>query len=142
MPTRALLIEDDEEINTLVSRYLKAKDFSLESAVTGEEGLALLKAGSFEVVIIDKNLPGMSSHEVLVELRAHAPATAVVMMTANPTGERPDKSLIDAYLAKPFRGLSELLETIARAREHRASALQREQLQAQLASVKKSLGGD
>jgi DNA-binding response OmpR family regulator len=142
MATRALLIEDDGEINTLITRYLTAKDFTLQSAATGEEGVELLKAFTFDVCIIDKNLPRMSSREVLLELRAHAPATAVVMITANPTGERPDKSLIDGYLAKPFRGLAELLEAIERAREHRASTLQREQLQAQLLNVKKSLGGD
>ncbi len=105
--TRALLIDDDQRLSSLVSEYLSQHDFDVQVAPDGERGLAAIERGDLDVVLLDLMLPGIDGLEVCRRIRsrpdvAHLP---VVMLTAK--GDDVDKIVglelgADDYLAKPF----------------------------------------
>jgi DNA-binding response OmpR family regulator len=105
--TAALLIEDDARLGAMVVEYLARHEIDVTVAGDGERGLAALRRGRFDVVLLDVMLPGIDGFEVCRRLRA-APETAgvpVLMLTAR--GEDVDKIVglelgADDYLAKPF----------------------------------------
>jgi two-component system phosphate regulon response regulator OmpR len=102
-----LLVEDDARLGAMVAEYLGRHDLDVTVAPDGERGLAALRRGRFDVVLLDVMLPGIDGFEVCRRLRA-APewsALPVVMLTAR--GEDVDKIVglelgADDYLAKPF----------------------------------------
>jgi DNA-binding response OmpR family regulator len=106
-PTAALLIDDDARLGRLVAEYLGKHEIDVTVAPDGERGLAALRAGHFDVVLLDIMLPGIDGFEVCREIRA-TPGLAglpIVMLTAK--GEDVDKIVglelgADDYLAKPF----------------------------------------
>ena len=105
--TAALLVEDDARLGAMVAEYLGQHDLDVTVAGDGERGLAALRRGRFDVVLLDVMLPGIDGLEVCRRIRA-APewaALPVLMLTAR--GEDVDKIVglelgADDYLAKPF----------------------------------------
>ncbi|MCI0547169.1 MAG: response regulator transcription factor [Candidatus Rokubacteria bacterium] len=105
--TAALLVEDDARLARLVTEYLARHEIEVTHAGDGERGLALLRRGGVDVVLLDVMLPGLDGFEVCRRIRA-APELAgvpVLMLTAR--GEDVDKIVglelgADDYLAKPF----------------------------------------
>jgi DNA-binding response OmpR family regulator len=105
--TAALLVEDDARLGAMVAEYLGRHDLDVTVAPDGERGLAALRRGRFDLVILDVMLPGIDGLEVCRRIRA-APewaALPVLMLTAR--GEDVDKIVglelgADDYLAKPF----------------------------------------
>jgi DNA-binding response OmpR family regulator len=102
-----LLVEDDARLGAMVSEYLGRHDLDVTVIPDGERGLAALRRGRFDVVLLDVMLPGVDGFEVCRRIRA-APewaALPVLMLTAR--GEDVDKIVglelgADDYLAKPF----------------------------------------
>ena len=114
---RILLIEDDLAIATTLRRVLQDEGFEIVTETTGEAGLLQVKSGSFDVVITDLKLPGLSGLQLVRELHPHHPRLPILMMTAHGTTE----SAIEAtqsgafdYLVKPFE-ISELLRLVKQA---------------------------
>jgi len=106
--TRRILVVDDEpDIVELVSYNLKKEGFVVSSAADGEEALKLIRAGQYDLVILDLMLPGIQGMELCRIIR-NDPGTAfvpIIMLTAR--GEEVDRVLgleigADDYLTKPF----------------------------------------
>ena len=123
--TAALLIEDDARLGALVAEYLGRHEFDVTVVGDGERGLAALRRGRVDVVLLDVMLPGIDGFEVCRRLRAvpELAGTPVLMLTAR--GDDVDKIVglelgADDYLAKPFNP-RELLARV-RAVLRRASA--------------------
>jgi two-component system alkaline phosphatase synthesis response regulator PhoP len=107
MSKKLLIIEDDKDIVELVRHYLEKENFVLKEAADGFSGLKKVKAGNFDLVILDIMLPEMDGLEVCKELRADPKnsSTPVIMLTAK--GEETDKIVgleigADDYITKPF----------------------------------------
>jgi DNA-binding response OmpR family regulator len=105
--TAALLVEDDPRLGAMVAEYLGRHDLDVTVAPDGERGLAALRRGRFDVVLLDVMLPGIDGLEVCRRIRATPGwgALPVLMLTAR--GEDVDKIVglelgADDYLAKPF----------------------------------------
>lgn len=103
---RLLLVEDDEMIREVVSDYLQGREgaFEVECAATGKEGLRLMQEESFDLVLLDVMLPGMSGFSLLRELRKQKD-TPVIMITAKVREEdrlRGYELGCDDYVCKPF----------------------------------------
>jgi DNA-binding response OmpR family regulator len=105
--TAALLVEDDARLGAMVAEYLGRHDLDVTVAPDGERGLAALRRGRFDVVLLDVMLPGIDGLEVCRRIRATPgwSALPIVMLTAR--GEDVDKIVglelgADDYLAKPF----------------------------------------
>ena len=121
---RLLLIDDDEHLAAPLAAYLKRFDLVLESALRPSLGLAKLREGGFDAVILDVMLPEMDGFEVCRALRRD-PALAslpILMLTAR--GDVMDRVIglelgADDYLPKPFepRELAARLQTILRRRQ-------------------------
>jgi DNA-binding response OmpR family regulator len=106
-----LLVEDEPGIVDFLKRGLQAEGFTVETASDGEEGQRRALAESFDMIVLDLMLPGVSGMEVLARLRASKPDMPVIVLTAR--GEVEDRVAgLDAgavdYLVKPF-SLAELL---------------------------------
>ena len=56
---RVLVVEDDPDIVELIDHYLKAEGFEVESLADGRQALERLRAGSFGLLILDLQLPGL-----------------------------------------------------------------------------------
>lgn len=102
---RVLLIDDDQRLFDLLSRYLAGHGVSVSWASDGARGLERLASGSaFDAVLLDVMMPGMDGLEVLRRLRARS-RVPVIMLTAR--GEETDRIVglelgADDYLPKPF----------------------------------------
>ena len=68
---RVLVVEDDPDDRTFVSVLLRRLDFAVSAASNGTEALAQVEAQSFDLLVIDCEMPGMSGLEVIAEVRAH-----------------------------------------------------------------------
>jgi two-component system response regulator CpxR len=103
MPS-VLLIDDDEELCSMLTRYLGRESFELQAVHTGGEGLERASGGGFDLVLLDVMLPEIQGFELLRELRKRT-QVPVLMLTAR--GEEVDRVVglevgADDYITKPF----------------------------------------
>ncbi len=102
--TRVLVIDDDERLNALLTRYMDRFGFAVHSATDPRAGLRMLKSDPPEIVILDVMLPEMDGFAVCRKVRETS-RVPIIMLTAR--GEVMDRILglelgADDYLAKPF----------------------------------------
>jgi DNA-binding response OmpR family regulator len=102
---KILLIEDDENILSFLSRGLKEDNHTVETSADGEEGEYLALVNSYDLIVLDWMLPNKNGIEVLANLRKASISTPILMLTAK--SEIEDKVLglnsgADDYLSKPF----------------------------------------
>jgi two-component system response regulator CpxR len=101
---RLLIVDDDPDIREMLSDYLEAEGYCVESVGHGMEALDRVAAAAYTLIILDIMLPGMNGLDVLRKLRASC-QVPVLMLTAR--GETVDRVLglqlgADDYLPKPF----------------------------------------
>ncbi len=102
---RILLIEDDESVASTVQRLLSRTGAECDHAATGEAGLALARERSYDVIVLDVNLPDIRGFEVAQRLRAAGDVTPIQMLTGRADEEDVIHGLgagADGYLTKPF----------------------------------------
>ena len=102
---RVLIAEDDEEMARFVTRGLGELGYQTAIAPTGEDALHLATTDPFDLMILDRMLPGLDGLSVLRRLRAAAIATPVLLLTAMGQIEDRVEGLeagADDYLVKPF----------------------------------------
>lgn len=124
-----LLVEDDAEIGALITRYLGTSQISVTSVESGAAMDEALRRSSFDLILLDLNLPGEDGLSICRRLRRES-AIPIVIVTAQ--GEDVDKIVglemgADDYIAKPFNP-RELLARI-RAVLRRTAGLQQHQQQ-------------
>jgi DNA-binding NtrC family response regulator len=112
-----LLIDDDQSLRRVIEYSLLENGFAVRPAASGEEGLALFQTETFDVVITDITMPGMSGMEVLEKVRTADPALPVIIITAYGTIESAVSAMKQGafdYITKPFNR-DELRITLDRA---------------------------
>jgi DNA-binding response OmpR family regulator len=102
--TRLLIVDDDQELCSMLAEYLGPEGFTVETAGSGSAALERVGRGALDLVVLDVMLPQLSGFEVLRRLRASS-RIPVIMLTAR--GEEVDRVIglelgADDYLAKPF----------------------------------------
>ncbi|MEM9147950.1 MAG: response regulator transcription factor [Pseudomonadota bacterium] len=105
MSRRILLIEDDSDMAAYVLRGLSEEGLAVEWASDGREGLYQATGGEFDLVVLDRLLPGLDGLAILRSLRAAGIATPVLMLTALSAVDARVEGLragADDYLIKPF----------------------------------------
>ncbi len=111
---RILVVEDEKDLNNIITKHLKKNNFSVDSVFNGEEALEYLDYGAYDLIILDIMLPKVNGYEVIKKLRENKNETAVLMLTARDSIEDKIKGLdlgADDYLIKPF-DFGELLARI------------------------------
>ena len=115
-----LVVDDDDVIRDTLFELL-SQEYSCQTADTAEDALAKLEAHSFNVVLTDISMPGLSGMELLSRVLQLYPGTAVIMVSGLSDQEQA-QSLISQgasdYLLKPFR-LEVVEESVKRAIENR-----------------------
>jgi len=114
---RVLLVEDNPVNRRVIGRILEKAGYRVEMACDGAEGVEATRAGGFDCILMDCQMPGMDGCEAtraIRELEASGPRTPIVGISAATPGEAREACLgagMDDYASKPVRP-SELLETI------------------------------
>lgn len=111
---RILLVEDDPQIGDYIARGFAEEGYTVDRAENGRDGLFLATDSQFDVVVLDRMLPGMDGLAVLKALRAAEVETPVIVLSA--LGSTDDRVAgltagADDYLGKPF-SFAELLARV------------------------------
>lgn len=104
-PSRRILWVDDE-VDHLRPHVMRLEDegYRVETVMNGADALDLLRAESYDLVLLDEQMPGLRGVEVLAELRSGDPRLPVVMVTKSEDEETLDEAIgrrADDYIVKP-----------------------------------------
>ena len=102
---RVLLIEDDEEHAQVIAAGLRRMQMSVDVAFDGTLGLQRAETNDYDVVVLDRDLPGMHGDDVCTAIITAGRRSRVLMLTAAATTEDLVEGFglgADDYLAKPF----------------------------------------
>jgi len=108
-----LLVEDNSLIRKLISGYLVAAGYVVQTAVDGLDALGKLRAGLPDLIISDLNMPRMSGVELLAVVRKRFPQIPVMVTTSETADGMPVGVAADACYHKSGFGFDQLLETIS-----------------------------
>ena len=121
--TRVLVIDDEPQILRALSTNLRARDFMVDLAHTGREGLQVAADQHPDLVIVDLGLPDLDGVEVVAGLRGWTTVPIIVLSVRD--GEADKVAALDAgaddYVTKPF-GMNELLARMRAAMRRTTSA--------------------
>jgi two-component system response regulator CpxR len=117
MTVKVLLVDDEQQFVEVLTERLEARGFSVQTALSGDQGLAKLQEREADVVILDVQMPGMDGVETLREIKRIKPLVEVIMLTGHATIESGIQGLkLGAYdyLMKPTE-IEDLVGKILRA---------------------------
>lgn len=117
--SRILIVDDEPEITAILSDLFDGK-YHCTTAGSAEEALRLLAGNSYELVVSDITMPGMSGLDMIPHVKGSSPNTVVVMISGMQTVESAIEALrLGAfdYVMKPF-DLRQVEAVVARAMEH------------------------
>ena len=104
-PPQILLIDDKVESSRSLSTLLTRDGYRVQSTQTAEEAFALLKKTTFDLIISDLLLPGVSGIDILKQVKVDSPQTSVILITGNASAETAVEAMkagaLD-YISKPF----------------------------------------
>ena len=104
---KALIIEDNPDVIEAVSLCLQLRwpDVDISAAVEGLEGIKVLNSGSFDIIILDINLPDIDGFEVLARVRSFSNVPVLILTVRGKEGDqaRGLETGADDYIVKPFR---------------------------------------
>ncbi len=133
---KILIVEDEEKLARFIELELEHEGYQVGKAYNGREGLALVEAGSFDLVLLDIMLPGLNGIEVLRRIR-HFSKIPVILLTARDTVVDKVTGLdggADDYITKPF-AIEELLARIRVCLRKTAAASEADQTVLQIDSL-------
>jgi DNA-binding response OmpR family regulator len=111
---RVLLVEDHAELAETVARVLRREGMAVDLAPDGPAALARADVHGYDVIVLDRDLPGVHGDEVCRQLTARRSPARILMLTASGTVEDRVDGLglgADDYLVKPF-AFAELIARI------------------------------
>lgn len=124
--THILVVDDDDRIRSLLSRFLRERGFRVSAAPNADKALSMLRSLSFDLLILDVMMPGMDGFE-LTSLVRETRETPILLLTARGEAEDRIRGLslgADDYLAKPFEPEELVLRINAILRRSRPSAIE------------------
>ncbi len=131
---KILVVDDESRVREIISRKLTDEGYHCLTAPTGNNALKVLKADQVDLVLLDIMMPGKSGTEVLQEIKANYPDTAVIMVTAVADAQTAI-GLMQAgaydYIIKPIE-LNVLMLSMSRALEKRNLLIENKEYQLHL----------
>jgi DNA-binding NtrC family response regulator len=117
-----IIIDDEAAIRESLETLLEFEGYTVDSAATGEEGLAKLAEHPFDLVLLDFALPDRNGLEILADIRARDPHLAVIMITAYGTVDNAVRAMQNGatnFIQKPWDNeklLADVRAAVARRR--------------------------
>jgi DNA-binding response OmpR family regulator len=101
---RILIIEDNRDVNMLLTEALVKEGYQVEAAYDGLAGSKALKTGEFDLLLLDIMLPYISGDELLKELRSYSDIPVIILSAKDMISTKIDllKLGADDYITKPF----------------------------------------
>ena len=102
---RVLIVEDEQALADAIARGLRQEGMAVDVAYDGPEGHEKAWVTQYDVVVLDRDLPGMSGDRILADLATAGALTRVLLLTASGTVADRVEGLrlgADDYLGKPF----------------------------------------
>jgi DNA-binding response OmpR family regulator len=102
---RILIVEDDEEMRTLLRDMIEEEGYKAASVNNGSEAFRKLAKESFDLIITDVRMPGLTGLDILPGIKKLQPDAPIIVITAFGSEEVQKKALergADAYLEKPI----------------------------------------
>lgn len=123
-PVRVLVVDDDKEHREALGRILSREGYAVILAADGREALEIVSRDAVELVITDLRMPDLTGMDLLRQVKAIRPETAVLLVTAfgeSATYMAAMNLGAAEYLNKPFRR-EEILAAARKALERRVEA--------------------
>ena len=111
---KILVVEDERDLNRIITKHLKKNNYSVDSCFDGQEALDFISYSEYDLIITDIMMPNVDGYEFIDKLRANKNNTPVIMLTAKDALEDKIMGLdsgADDYIVKPFE-FDELLARI------------------------------
>ncbi|MBU1820637.1 MAG: response regulator transcription factor [Bacteroidetes bacterium] len=102
---KVLLVEDEERMVSFIRKGISAEGYDIQVAFDGRMGLSLFRKDSYDIIILDINLPQINGFELCRLIRSENETVPVLMLTAlDSLADKADgfNAGADDYLAKPF----------------------------------------
>jgi CheY-like chemotaxis protein len=115
-PCRILLIDDQAVFRETLAALLRRAGHHVVEAESGSTGIACLRREPLDLVLTDRDMPGLTGWDVALLVKAMHPRLPVVLVTGGTEGDAAPQGVrdqVDAFLRKPFP-FPELLALIAR----------------------------
>lgn len=144
---RVLLVEDDPTTAKTIEMMLTHANFNVFSTDIGEDAIDLAKLYDYDLILLDLNLPDMSGHEVLRQLRAARIETPTLILSGEQATEsklRGFGSGADDYLTKPFHReelVARIHAIIRRSKGHAQSVISTGRINVNLDAKTVDVGG-
>lgn len=132
--SQILVIDDESSNRDALSMLLSSAGYRVESASSGEEALEILEKTSFEIIITDLFLPGVSGIDLLKKVKVDSPYTNVILITGHASAESAVEAMKEGafdYITKPFN-FEKLKIIVAKALEKSALVAENLYLRQQL----------
>ena len=120
-PVRLLLIDDEKEFVSILSKRITRRNMDVAKAFSGREAIQMLRGREFDVAVLDLKMEDMDGIDVLKMIKILDPKLVVIMLTGHGSAEAAEQGIkLGAfdYLTKPCE-LEALLEKIMEAYTHR-----------------------
>lgn len=103
MKTTILIIEDDKDINEMITKLLTNNNFNVENAYSGTEGV-LVHNDNIDLVLLDLMLPGKNGKDIIKELKQKNNVPVIIMSAIEDVNKKIDLFSLGAndYITKPF----------------------------------------
>jgi DNA-binding response OmpR family regulator len=116
---KLLIVEDEEEIRDKLKSMLIGEGHIVETASRGDDAFNIIKGSTYDVIVLDWNLPGMSGYQICRQFREDGGTTPIIFLTGMNDIASKEGGLdsgADDYLTKPFefRELSARIRTVLR----------------------------
>jgi response regulator RpfG family c-di-GMP phosphodiesterase len=126
-----LVVDDERSIAESLQNFLEGIGYRVLTAGDGAEALRIFRERRMPLVLSDINMPGLTGHELLREIKTEAPDTEVIIVTGFATIDGAVQAIKDGasdYLIKPFR-IGTIQTTVEKALQHRALLIENRRLQ-------------
>ena len=138
---KILVIDDEQIVHESCNRILTEEGYEVKSAFTGQEGFKKIEEETYDLVITDLKMPGISGMEALKKIKKDNPNIGIVMVTGYSTAETAVEAMkLGAfdYLPKPFTP-DELISVINKAVEKKKVLLETKHLESAYRDATKAI---
>lgn len=116
MKNKTIVVEDDPDINQLITYNLRKEGFIVEQAFDGDEAIERLRSAYFDIVILDIMLPGINGFDICKEIKESDSSSRSFIIVISARSSSQDKLYAhilgaDCYLSKPFK-VGTLIEVV------------------------------